>query len=233
MVLLEVGHVYAGYDGAIILHGLSLEVRTGEIVSILGPNGAGKSTLLKVITGILMPTSGTVFYKGKEITKKNPWEKLRMGIGHVPQSENVFPSLTVSENLEMGAYIRKDGYEDALNEVFELFPLLKKKKNSKARTLSGGEQKMLAIARALMVNPELLLVDEPSAKLSPKLVKSVYKKMKAIREKGTTLVIVEQNVRTALEFSDRAYIIVNGRNRLSSPAKDLLRQGNFAKLFLA
>lgn len=204
--------VDAGYGDVVIVHNVSLEVSEGETVAIVGPNGSGKSTLIKSLLGFARLFGGRVFYEGKDITGITPDRAVNLGIGYVPQINNVFTNLTVAENLEMGAYIRKDkvSIKADMAEIYRMFPELEARKRTWAGNLSGGERQMLAIARAMMANPKVLLLDEPLASLSPKATSVILSKIEKIRESGTAIVIIEQNVKQALDSSHRGYILVAG-----------------------
>ena len=193
MNILEVQDVVSGYGSMEVLHGVSITVEQGKVVTLLGPNGAGKTTLLRTIFGLVKPTKGKIFYKGDDITGIPPQEMARIGLCYVPQEENIFPTLTVQENLEMGAFIRKDDYTDRMEEIFSFFPDLTDRRKSRAGDLSGGMRQMLAIGRALMLNPEVLLLDEPSTGLAPVLVDHIFERIKFLNEQGVTILLVEQN----------------------------------------
>lgn len=210
--ILVAENVDAGYGDVVIVHNVSLEVGEGETVAIVGPNGSGKSTLIKSLLGFARLFHGRVFYQGKDITGITPDRAVNLGIGYVPQINSVFTNLTVAENLEMGAYIRKGraSIKADMAEIYQMFPELKARKRMWAGNLSGGERQMLAIARAMMANPKVLLLDEPLASLSPKAVSVILSKMEKIRESGTAIVIIEQNVKKALDASQRGYILVAG-----------------------
>ena len=199
-MILEARNIKAGYGGVEILHGISMGVDKAEIISIIGPNGAGKSTLMKTILGLLKPTHGKITFGGHDITGLSPHKIVRRGICYVPQTDNVFPSLTVEENLEMGAFIRKDDFRPRMKEVYGIFPDLKEAKRFRVRKLSGGQRQMVAMARALMLDPQVLLLDEPSASLSPKLVKLIFEKIVEINQSGVGVLMVEQNAREALKL---------------------------------
>jgi ABC-type branched-subunit amino acid transport system ATPase component len=224
----------AGYGRIDILHGVSLEVRPGEIVSIIGPNGAGKSTAFKTIVGFLTPSAGRVFLEQQDITGLRPDLVLRRGLAYVPQGRIVFPAMTVLENLEMGAYIERDGtrVRAAFERVYALFPVLAERRRQKAGTMSGGEQQMLAIGRALMTTPKLILLDEPSLGLSPKFVTSIFEKLVEMKGAGYTLMIVEQNATRALAIADRGYVLELGRNRFEGPGRELLADPEVKRLYL-
>lgn len=231
-LILKVEGATVGYSEIDILHDVSIVLGAGEIVSVIGPNGAGKSTLLKTIFGCLTPKKGKVFLKDENITGLKPEKIVKKGISYVPQVENIFPSLTIQENLEMGAFIRTDDFSSRLNEVFELFPVLKKRKNHKAGHLSGGQRQMVAMGRALMLDPKVLLLDEPSACLAPKLVSMIFKKIKDINSTGVAMILVEQNAREALSIARRGYVLATGKNVLDGEAKALLANNEVARLYL-
>lgn len=232
MTVLEVDNIKAGYGDTEILHGVSCRVEEGEIVSIIGPNGAGKSTLMKAILGLLKPSEGRIIFNGRDITGKDPDQIVKEGICYVPQSDNVFPSLTVDENLEMGAFIRKDDYKKRMDEIYQIFPDLKEKRKTKARKLSGGQRQMVAIGRALMLDPKLLLLDEPSAGLAPKLIQMIFDKIIKINQTGISILMVEQNAKKALEVSHRGYVLAMGRNRFEDTGEALLNNEEIGKLYL-
>ena len=231
-LILKVEGATVGYSEIDILHDVSIVLGAGEIVSVIGPNGAGKSTLLKTIFGCLTPKKGKVFLKDENITGLKPEKIVKKGISYVPQVENIFPSLTIQENLEMGAFIRTDDFSSRLNEVFELFPVLKKRKNHKAGHLSGGQRQMVAMGRALMLDPRVLLLDEPSAGLAPKLVSMIFEKIKDINSTGVAMILVEQNAREALSMARRGYVLATGKNVLDGEAKALLANNEVARLYL-
>jgi branched-chain amino acid transport system ATP-binding protein len=232
--LLRAEVITAGYGKMAILHDVSMVVSHGEIVSVIGPNGAGKSTAFKTIVGFLRPTSGRVFFDGREITGLRPDQVVRLGLGYVPQGRLVFPQMTVLENLEMGAYIERDAgrIREALGRVFSLFPVLAERQGQKAGTMSGGEQQMVAIARALMTAPKLVLLDEPSLGLSPKIVSLIFERLVEMKRAGYTLMIVEQNAARALAVADRAYVLELGRNRFEGSGRALLADPEVKRLYL-
>jgi branched-chain amino acid transport system ATP-binding protein len=232
MALLELVGVSSGYDQMEILHEVSLEVGEAEIVTLIGPNGAGKSTLLKTIFGLLRPTRGQIRFRGNDITGLAPNAVVRRGVSYVPQTENVFPSLTVDENLELGAVTRTDDFRPRVREVMELFPVLAERRRQRAGTLSGGERQMLAMGRALMLDPVLLLLDEPSSGLAPLLVETVFSRIVEINRAGVAILLVEQNAREALEFSRRGYVLAGGQRRLEGSAAALLTDDEVARLYL-
>jgi branched-chain amino acid transport system ATP-binding protein/neutral amino acid transport system ATP-binding protein len=231
--LLKAAGIVAGYSAADeILKGAGLEVRPGEIVSIIGPNGAGKSTLLKVIAGILKPRSGTIHLGETPIGGLAPRDISRHGVAFVPQEMNVFPTMTVRENLEMGGYLDPKGAAAHVATIFERFPILAEKRRQAARTLSGGQRQILAMAMALMVQPRLLLLDEPSAGLSPIAAEALYETIKAINRDGVAILMVEQNALEALAIAHRGYILVDGKNSMDGNAADLARDPDVRRVFL-
>ncbi|WP_144903752.1 ABC transporter ATP-binding protein [Halobellus captivus] len=230
--LLEVRGLDAGYGDLQILTDVDLDVGDGEYVTIVGPNGAGKSTVMKSVFGLTTHMGGTVTFEGEDITGLRPEEIIHEGIGYVPQNQNVFASLTVRENLEMGAYILDSVPQDALEAVFERFPILEKRQSQKAGTMSGGQQQMLAMGRALMLEPSLLLLDEPSAGLAPDLVDDMFDRIDAINDDGTAVLMVEQNAKEALRRCDRGYVLANGRNRYMDDGDVLLNDEEVRKDFL-
>ena len=232
MTILKVEDIIVGYTEVEILQGVHVKVKLGEIVSVIGPNGAGKSTLLKTIFGVLKPKVGHILLKDEDITGLKPDKIARKGISYVPQVDNVFPSLAVQENLEMGAFIRKDDYSLRLNEIFELFPMLKGRKKQKAGQLSGGQRQMVAMGRALMLDPEVLLLDEPSAGLAPLVVADIFEKIKEINHSGVSIVIVEQNAREALKMADHGYVLSMGKNVLDDSGQGLLANDEVGRLYL-
>jgi ABC-type branched-subunit amino acid transport system ATPase component len=232
--LLTVQEIHAGYGRLPILQGVSLAVWPGEVVSIIGPNGAGKSTAFKVIVGLLHPERGEVVFNGVRITGLRPDQVLRQGLAYVPQGRVVFPQMTALENLEMGAYIERDPRRiaEGLERVYRLFPVLRERGRQKAGTLSGGEQQMLAIGRALMTQPRLLLLDEPSLGLSPKFLGLIFEKVAELKASGMTMMLVEQNAAKALAVADRAYVLELGKNRLEGPGPALLGDPEVKRLYL-
>ena len=229
---LEATGLVAGYGEAEILHDVSVTVADGEMVAIIGPNGAGKSTLLKAIFGLLPARAGNIRLGSEDITSYTPDRIVAAGMSYVPQIENVFPSLSINENLEMGAFIRRDGLGDRLEHVYAMFPDLTSRRRDVAGKLSGGQRQMLALARALMLDPTVLLLDEPSAGLSPKMVHTIFEKILEINEAGTAVLLVEQNAREALSFSRRGYVLVAGQNRLEGEAAGLIDNKEVGRLYL-
>lgn len=230
--LLEIHNVKAGYGQAQILNGVSLKLEAQQIVSVVGPNGAGKSTLMKAIFGLLRITEGRVVLEGKNITNVPPETLVKRGMSYVPQINNVFPSLTILENLQMGAYTRRDNYQSRIDEIFTLFPDLRDSRSRQAGNLSGGQRNMLAMARALMLDTRVLLLDEPTAGLAPKVTLAVWDRIQTIRDTGVAVLVVEQNTRMALERSDYGYVLVTGRNRYDGPGSELLASKEVADLYL-
>jgi len=232
--LLVAEAITAGYGRLDILHGVSLTVDANEIVSIIGPNGAGKSTAFKTIVGLLAPRTGRVVFNGEDVTGLRPDLVLPRGLAYVPQGRIVFPQMTVLENLEMGAYIERNRgrVAAALERVHALFPVLAERRKQKAGTMSGGEQQMVAIARALMTTPKLILLDEPSLGLSPKFVTLIFEKLVEMRGAGYTLMLVEQNATRALAIADRGYVLELGRNRFEGPGRQLLADPEVKRLYL-
>ena len=232
--LLRAEAMTAGYGKMPILHEVSLIVAPGELVAVIGPNGAGKSTAFKVIVGFLKPTVGRVLFDGDDITGRRPDQVLRRGLAYVPQGRIVFPQMTVLENLEMGGYIERypARIREALERVYALFPILAERRRQKAGTMSGGEQQMVAIGRALMTTPKLVLLDEPSLGLSPKYVSLIFEKLVEMKRSGYTLMLVEQNAAKALSVADRAYVLELGRNRFEGTGRALLANPEVKRLYL-
>jgi ABC-type branched-subunit amino acid transport system ATPase component len=232
VALLDVQHVSSGYGEMSILHDVSIRVDPQEAVTLIGPNGAGKSTLLKTIFGLLVPTAGRIIFEDVDITGMKPPLLVRRGMSYVPQVDNVFPSLSVQENLEMGAFVRDDGFAARLEEMYTFFPTLRLKRKQRVGSLSGGERQMVAMGRALMLDPRLLLLDEPSAGLSPRLVGMVFEKMAEINRSGVALLIVEQNAQEALRLSHRGYVMASGQVRLEGESRHLLQNEEVGRLYL-
>ncbi|MEU4741388.1 ABC transporter ATP-binding protein [Actinosynnema sp. NPDC023658] len=221
-MLLEIKDIHVHYGKIAAIKGISLQVEDGEIVSLIGANGAGKTTTLKTISGLRPLTSGQVLFNGEDISKMPGHKRVMAGIGQSPEGRGVFPGMTVQENLLMGAYTRKDALDADLAEVYELFPRLAERKNQFGGTMSGGEQQMIAIGRALMTKPKVLLLDEPSMGLAPMLIAQIFEIIKEINKRGTTVLLVEQNAQQALKLSDRAYVLETGRVVKSAPGPQLL-----------
>ncbi len=230
--MLELDDVHGGYGETEILHGVSLTVGAGEIVAIIGPNGAGKSTAMKAVFGLLRLTRGHVRLAGEDITNSAPDRVVRKGVCYVPQTANIFPTLTVEENLEMGAYVRTDDYRPRLAEIYRMFPPLRERRRQPAGTLSGGQRQMVAMGKALMLEPKILLLDEPTAGLSPKFRGEIFQIVKDINRAGTPILMVEQNAKQALSIAARGYILVDGSNRLEDSGKALLANKEVGAMFL-
>lgn len=229
---LVIDRLSAGYGGAPIIKEVSLLAAAGQVTVVLGPNGAGKSTMLKAAMGLVSRLGGTVTVQGRDVTRLPPETIVVAGMSYTPQVENVFPSLTVDENLRMGAYVRPHSLGERREEVLTLFPMLREARRRRARTLSGGQRNMLALARALMLNPAVLLLDEPTAGLAPLVAREVWRRVRAVADSGVAVVVVEQNVRSALENSDYAYILVSGRNRYQSTSAEALQEEGLGRMFL-
>lgn len=233
MAVLDVEGIYAGYGAAEVLHDVSASIADNEVVTIIGPNGAGKSTVLKAIMGYLTLTQGRISFEGQDLAGMKPNERIRAGIAYVPQLANVFPTLSVEENLRMGGYTlpRKVAKERAEMQ-YERFPRLAERRHQRSQTMSGGERQMLAMARALMTEPDLLLLDEPSAALSPQLVDQTFEHIQKIHEQGRTVLIVEQNAETSLRISDRCIVLVDGENAFEERADRVLSDSKLREAYL-
>jgi branched-chain amino acid transport system ATP-binding protein len=234
MALLEVKDVHTFYGNIEALKGISIEVEEGECVTLIGSNGAGKSTTLRSISGLTPPRQGSIRFQGREITETPPQEIVSMGVAHSPEGRHVFPRMTVFENLMLGAYLRRDedGISEDIERVYSLFPRLKERERQKGGTMSGGEQQMLAIGRALMAQPTLLLLDEPSMGIAPILVERIYETIAEINKQGTTILLVEQNANFALEVSKRAYVLETGAVTLSDKSDALRENPEVQKAYL-
>ncbi|MCI6607035.1 MAG: ABC transporter ATP-binding protein [Mitsuokella jalaludinii] len=232
--MLKIDNIDVYYGAIHALKGISLEVNEGEIVTLIGANGAGKSTTLRTISGLLKPKTGSITFLGQSIAGVRAHEIVKKGISQVPEGRRVFAEMTVMENLDLGAFVRKDkaGIQQDLKHVFELFPRLEERKNQSAGTLSGGEQQMLAMGRALMSRPKLLLLDEPSMGLAPLLIKEIFNIIVDINKSGTTVLLVEQNANMALSIANRAYVLETGRITLSGKAQDLAASEDVRKAYL-
>ena len=230
--VLEVDRLTAGYGGPPVIEGVSIVARRGAITAIVGPNGAGKSTLLKAIAGLIRPTAGSVKVMGVDVTGQ-PAEKLvGKGLAYVPQVANVFPELTIRENLDMGGYSRRAGVHERIDQLFKLFPDLAASSQRKANTLSGGQRTMLALARGLMVDPAVLILDEPSAGLAPKFQGLIWERIEEIRATNVAVLVIEQNTRETLRHAQWAYVLVLGQNRLEGPGRDLLEDDEVINLYV-
>ena len=232
MSVLALDSIDAGYGETSILHGVSMHVDPGEVVVIIGPNGAGKSTAMKAVFGMLNITAGRIDLQGTEITGMAPDQVVREGVCYVPQVGNVFINLTVQENLEMGAYLRRDDIRPRMDEIYAMFPDLAEKRRQQAGSLSGGQRQMVAMGRALMLEPKVLMLDEPTAGLSPKYRGEIFETVKTINATGVPILMVEQNAKQALGIADRAYVLVDGENRVAGTGAELLADREVARMFL-
>lgn len=231
--IIEVNGLASGYvKGLNILQGVDLVLKDKEIVSIIGPNGAGKSTLLKAIVGLIPIFGGKIYFNGAELKEIKSYKLAQMGIGYVPQVQNVFPSLTIEENLEMGNWGAKERYKDSFNEIYDMFNILFDKKKERAGNLSGGQRQLLALGRALISKPNVILLDEPSAGLSPKAIDEVFEYINLINQNGVSILLVEQNAKRALKFCDRGYVLDQGRNAYTGSGEDLLNDDKVVELYL-
>ena len=230
--MLEVKDLHVNYGAVHALNGISLTVNDGEIVSLIGANGAGKTTTLRTITGLEKAASGAVTFEGHDLIKTTPSKIISLKLAHVPEGRHIFPQMTVAENLEMGAYADRAGMAETMANVYERFPRLSERRRQLAGTLSGGEQQMLAVGRALMAKPKMILMDEPSMGLSPLLVKEIFKIIKEVNKQGITILLVEQNANMALSISDRAYVLENGSISIEGNAADLLNDPRVKKAYL-
>jgi len=230
--MLRLANIHAGYGPIKALKGIDMEIHRGEIVSLIGNNGAGKSTSLMAISGILKSSSGSIILGDTDIAGLPPHRIVQMGISQVPEGRRIFPRLTVMENLEMGAFLARSDFRTTLHRVFKLFPILEERRKQYGGTLSGGEQQMLAIGRALMANPDILLLDEPSLGLAPIMVSKIFKTIQEINSEGVTVLLVEQNARAALKLSHRGYVLENGLITLSGSGKDLLHDEKVRQAYL-
>jgi len=230
--MLSLENISAAYGGFQALFGVSLEVRAGESVAVIGPNGAGKTTLLRLISKLIDPTQGSITFENKSLVEVPPHEVVGRGIAHVPENRRLFPRLTVEENLRMGAFASRKTFDEKRELVFELFPRLKERRRQPAGTLSGGEQQMCAIGRALMSGPKLLLLDEPSAGLAPVVVQSIFELVRKICREGYTVLIVEQNIRQVLKVVGRAYLLEAGKIKMQGPSRDFLQSEEIRRAYL-
>ena len=229
---LEIVDLFAGYGETEILTNINISVEPAQTVAIIGPNGAGKSTVIKSVLGLLNVTNGNINLNGQDVIGIAPDEAIRQGISYVPQTHNVFPNLSVLENLEMGAWTRKTGIKERIEEMFALFPDLQVKKNKIAGSLSGGQRQMVAMAKALMVDSKIMLLDEPTAGLSPKYQSEIFQTIKKINENNIPILLVEQNAKQALEIADKGYVLVDGANKAEGTGRELLEDSNVARMFL-
>jgi len=221
-----------GYGGPDIINSCSVEVNEGEIVAIIGPNGAGKSTAMKAMLGMLKLHSGTVVFDGNDISNLSPQDRVKEGISFVPQTKNVFTGMKVEENLEMGAYLRDESFKDTLNEIYELFPILREKRDQLVGQLSGGQRQQVALGRALMIKPSVLMLDEPTAGVSPIVTDELFDHILKVRDMNVAILMVEQNARQALTIADRGYVLVNGENKRTGTGKELLNNPEVRRSFL-
>ena len=231
-MLLDVKEIICGYENTVIVDGCNFSVKKGDIACIVGPNGAGKSTAMKAIFGLIPIKSGKVIFNNEDITSLNPQERVIKGMSFVPQNNNIFQEMSVEENLEMGAFIHQSSMKENLKNVYNLFPILNEKKSQVAGELSGGQRQQLAVGRALMTNPVLLMLDEPSAGVSPIVMKDLFTKLQTISKMGTSILIVEQNAKQALEISNLGFVLQNGKNKYSDTGKALLQNPEVRVSFL-
>jgi branched-chain amino acid transport system ATP-binding protein len=232
MALIELKDVVGGYGGAPILNGVNIAIEPSDIGVIVGPNGAGKSTSLKAIFGLVKVTAGSISFNGQEIQNALPDRLVPLGLSYVPQEKNVFTSMTCEENLQMGAFVRRDDFSDTLAMVYDMFPPVKEKRHQKAGELSGGQRQMVAMGRALMSQPRLLLLDEPSAGLSPRYVIEIFETVVRINKAGVGILMVEQNARQALAFASKGFVLANGANRFTGTGAELIADPEVARSFL-
>ena len=232
MISLIGKNITAGYGGVDIIKNVNLYVNEGEIVVIIGPNGAGKSTVMKSILGMLNLSSGSVDFSGKIITNMLPQDRVSLGIAFVPQTQNVFTGMTVQENLEMGAFLRQDNITDTIDQIYELFPVLKEKRNQSVGELSGGQRQQVAFGRALMTMPKILMLDEPTAGVSPIVMDDLFSRIIEVGKTGVGILMVEQNAKQALGIANRGYVMVNGENRIEGTGQELLNNPDVRKSFL-
>jgi ABC-type branched-subunit amino acid transport system ATPase component len=232
---MEINGVHAGYDQYLVLKGVDMDVEEGQITLVMGPNGAGKSTLFKTIYGLLEPTSGTITYRGDNVVGVSQQELLKSGMSYILQRSALFTDMTVRENLEMGAFVAGEDYDiDAkIDEMSDIFPILEERASQKAGTLSGGQRQMVEFARGLMLDPEFMLIDEPTAGLAPKIIDQIFEKVQEINEFGVTVLMIEQNVKTGLKYADYAYVLDNGKTRFHGPAGTILDNPEIREAYLS
>ena len=232
MIFFKAENITAGYGGADIIKNCNIQVEEGEIVVVIGPNGAGKSTVMKAMLGMLNLRNGSVKFNNDDITAMLPQDRVNLGIAFVPQTKNVFTGMTVEENLEMGAFLRKDNIHDTINQVYDLFPVLGEKRNQNVSELSGGQRQQVAFGRALMTKPSILMLDEPTAGVSPIVMDNLFTRIIEVGKTGVGILMVEQNAKQALSIANRGYVMVNGENRMEGSGKDLLNNPDVRKSFL-
>ena len=232
MIFFKGENITAGYGGVDIIKNCNIQVEEGEIVVLIGPNGAGKSTVMKAMLGMLNLSNGSVKFNNDDITAMLPQDRVNLGIAFVPQTKNVFTGMTVEENLEMGAFLRNDNIQDTINQVYDLFPVLGEKKNQNVSELSGGQRQQVAFGRALMTKPTILMLDEPTAGVSPIVMDNLFTRIIEVGKTGVGILMVEQNAKQALSIANRGYVMVNGENRMEGSGKDLLNNPNVRKSFL-
>lgn len=232
--LLSAQDVHAGYGDFLVLEGASISVEEGQIVCVIGPNGAGKSTLFKSIYGLLSPTQGSIEFDGVDIVDASQRELLNMGMAYVLQRNSSFPDMTVRENLELGAFVAEDNYpiDTKIDEIFDIFPDLKAKQDTKAGNLSGGQQQMVELGRGLMLEPSLLLLDEPTAGLAPKIIDTIFEKIEEINERGVTILMIEQNVKTGVKYADHVFVLENGKTSFDADADNILDRPEIREAYL-
>ena len=232
MINLLAKNITAGYGGVDIINDININVNEGEIVVIVGPNGAGKSTAMKSMLGMLNLTNGSVEFTSKDISKMLPQDRVKLGIAFVPQTQNVFTGMTVEENLEMGAFLRDDNIQNTIDQIYELFPILKEKRNQNTGELSGGQRQQVAFGRALMTMPKILMLDEPTAGVSPIVMDELFSRIIEVGKTGVGILMVEQNAKQALNIADRGYVLVNGKNSREGTGQELLNNPDVRKSFL-
>jgi len=232
MIFFKGENITAGYGGADIIKNCNIQVEEGEIVVLIGPNGAGKSTVMKAMLGMLNLRNGSVKFNNDDITAMLPQDRVNLGIAFVPQTQNVFTGMTVEENLEMGAFLRKDNIQDTINQVYDLFPILREKRKQYVGELSGGQRQQVAFGRALMTKPSILMLDEPTAGVSPIVMDDLFTRIIEVGKTGVGILMVEQNAKQALSIANRGYVMVNGENRMEGSGEDLLNNPNVRKSFL-
>jgi len=232
MISLKAKNVTAGYGGVDIINNINVNVNEGEIVVIVGPNGAGKSTVMKSMLGMLNLTKGSIEFSSKDISKMLPQDRVNLGIAFVPQTQNVFTGMTVEENLEMGAFLRDDDIHDTIDQIYALFPILKEKRNQNTGELSGGQRQQVAFGRALMTLPKILMLDEPTAGVSPIVMDELFSRIIEVGKTGVGILMVEQNAKQALGIADRGYVLVNGKNSREGTGQELLNNADVRKSFL-